>query len=371
MPIAAGQTLYQDVDLAEFHNLEDDTYDVSTAGYLPYAEGGSRALCGSSHSYTSNTLSIPVEGARARQVTKAIDRLEIKRTTIQSDCSSQQSSSITAANQECVTMANNAASAATSGSGSLFETYFGSSSTSTRQTVADNFQKIAQECSSTPGGNSESHCTDPYGSCGGTLLAYTIWRDGGGFGQSASRQGTLYYCPRYFDVLAAAPAQCQQQSQATNTLHETSHAVLATEDLAYGFSGVTRLSTEQAVVNADTYALYANGELFFGLFDDAVCLLLTERQMSHYNADQTDQAGPQEAAPGFLSRVEARAVLRVCQREGQVTIRKAPRTSPGLVARVPHRARHGTISSIRGGAGSTERKARCATIVRNLSCSVE
>ena len=52
---------------------------------------------------------------------------------------------------------------------------------------------------------------------------------------------------------------CHSQSQATNTLHEMTHALAGTADHAYGMDGIMGLSSEQAVSNADTYALYATG----------------------------------------------------------------------------------------------------------------
>lgn len=51
---------------------------------------------------------------------------------------------------------------------------------------------------------------------------------------------------------------------ATTTLHEYTHAPAVfspgTEDNAYGYSASTSLSSSAAVLNADTYALYANGK---------------------------------------------------------------------------------------------------------------
>lgn len=46
-------------------------------------------------------------------------------------------------------------------------------------------------------------------------------------------------------------------------LHEETHAPgvysPGTDDLGYGYAAATRLSSSQALNNADSYALYANG----------------------------------------------------------------------------------------------------------------
>jgi deuterolysin len=56
---------------------------------------------------------------------------------------------------------------------------------------------------------------------------------------------------------------CHNQDQATTVLHEETHApdvyAPGTLDNAYGYDAAMDLSTDGAVNNADTYALYANG----------------------------------------------------------------------------------------------------------------
>jgi len=252
--IAAGQTIYQDLDIAEFYSLDDSIYDISAQNNLPYAEANSTSLTGDSLPFTSNVLSLSINGSEAAAVPKALSKLDLKRSTVQSDCSSSQAAAITAGNSGCASLASAAADAATSGSADMFATYF---KTASRAIVAANFRAVAKECAATPGGTSTSYCTDKYSMCGGNLLAYTIWK-----GTAPSQVGSTYYCPRYFQtsILPAKSSQCHEQSQATNTLHETTHAVFGTKDVAYGYSAITRLSAAQAVVNADTYALYATGE---------------------------------------------------------------------------------------------------------------
>ena len=60
------------------------------------------------------------------------------------------------------------------------------------------------------------------------------------------------------------PGACHAQDQATTTLHEFTHAPgvyqPGTEDLGYGYDAASQLSAQDALNNADSYALYANGK---------------------------------------------------------------------------------------------------------------
>lgn len=81
-------------------------------------------------------------------------------------------------------------------------------------------------------------------------------------------------CPLYFQELVPVTSTCHDQDQASTTLHEMTHAegVLgseSTDDHAYGYAASTKLSASQAFNNADSYALYANGRLFFAYLSGA------------------------------------------------------------------------------------------------------
>jgi deuterolysin len=174
--------------------------------------------------------------------------------TLVGDCSSAQRTAVLNANQGCASMASAAADAAESGSAETFEAFFKDTSQSTRQAVAASFRKVAEECSSTPGGTGKSYCSDQRGNCGGGLLGYTYWQN-----TYSGSVGETYYCPIYYSTLPAKSVVCDDQSQVSNTLHETTHAVLATRDIAYGLAQVKALSSSQALKNADSYTYYAIG----------------------------------------------------------------------------------------------------------------
>jgi deuterolysin len=94
--------------------------------------------------------------------------------------------------------------------------------------------------------------TDIYGGCESGVLAYTL-----------PSNNYIAYCPLFFNDLPGLTSQCHAQDQATTVLHETTHAPgvysPGTEDNGYGYSAATSLSSARAVLNADSYALYANG----------------------------------------------------------------------------------------------------------------
>jgi deuterolysin len=248
-PIASKQTIDHDVDVADIYNLEAGNWHVSTKSLIPYAEEDSFELSGESLPFLSNQLLLALD---AKHET---DRTMLKRTTIQSDCSGDQNTSVVNANKECARMANAAAQEAESGSEDTFNTFFKTTSESARKQVAEGFRKVADECATTPGGTSTSSCTDQKHICSGNLLAYTSWKE-----QDGNTEGQTYYCPRYFNELPATGEQCEYQNQGSTTLHEMTHALLSTEDITYGLENCKSLSSSQALVNADSYTFYAIGE---------------------------------------------------------------------------------------------------------------
>ncbi|KAI5245883.1 hypothetical protein E4T42_06626 [Aureobasidium subglaciale] len=250
-PIMAGQTIEVEVELAELYELSSSgAYNVLAAGSLPYAELNSTVLSGSALSFSSNTISLDVDSEEAAKVEMAISKLQ-KRTAIQGDCSGTKLTAIRSALSNCNKLATAAANAATSGSATTFNTYFKSTSSSVRSTVAARLRAVASDCASTTGGKTRTYCTDIYGGCESGVLAYTL-----------PSNNYIAYCPLFFSDLPGLTAQCHAQDQATTVLHEETHAPgvysPGTEDNGYGYSAATQLSSARAVLNADSYALYAN-----------------------------------------------------------------------------------------------------------------
>jgi deuterolysin len=251
--IKAGETIEVEIELAELYELsETGTYTVSTAGGFLYAEAGTTELTGDVLAYSAEAISVDVDAEKAASIQTAVSKLS-KRTIVQSDCTGTRGSAIRTAISNCRSLASNAATAAASGSATKFNEFFKSTSSSVRSTVAARFRAVANDCGSTTSGVTRTYCSDIYGACSGGVLAYTL--------PSAN---VIAYCSTFFNQLTPLTRQCYGQDQATTVLHESTHAPAVyspgTVDNAYGYSASTRLTSSQAVVNADSYALYAGGK---------------------------------------------------------------------------------------------------------------
>lgn len=245
--LAAGETFEDEFDIASTNDLADGgaltlrsnglvpiVVDGAVAGYLPYR---------------SNELKIDVDGAKASRVLKAVKPLD--RRTVESCSNASRKSALDKALANTVTLANAAAKAALSGSASKFSEYFKTTSTATRQVVAARLQAVAKEASSTTSGSTTHYCTDVYGYCDPNVLAYTL-----------PAYNIIANCDIYYSYLPALTSTCHSQDQATTTLHELTHAPgvysPGTVDNGYGYSNAVALTSAKAVLNADSYALYAN-----------------------------------------------------------------------------------------------------------------
>ena len=250
--IKAGETIEVEIELAELYELsETGTYSVSTAGGFLYAEEGSTELTGDVLAYSGEAISVDVDSEKAAGIQTAVSKLS-KRTIVQSDCTGTRGTAIRTAISNCRSLASNAATAAASGSATRFNTFFKSTATSVRNTVAARFRAVANDCGSTTSGSTRTYCSDVYGACSAGVLAYTL--------PSAN---VIAYCTTFFNQLTPLTRTCYGQDQATTVLHESTHAPgvysPGTVDNAYGYSASTRLTSSQAVANADSYALFAGG----------------------------------------------------------------------------------------------------------------
>lgn len=247
--IDAGQSVEVTFHLAETHDLSaGGKYSVSSNGVLSYANEADNTLAGSI-AYASNSIEAEVDGAVAQAVHSAIQARYEKRTHVQTDCTGSRKTGTIDALKNCVSLSNAAAQAALSGPAAKVEEYYKSSSSSTRNTIANVFKKVAQECGSTSGGASRYYCTDQFQGCRSRVLAYT-----------QPSRSLMVYCDLYWDDLPNLTTGCHRQDQSTTTLHEVTHLseVAGTQDNGYGYDAIRRLSTSQSLNNADSYAMFAN-----------------------------------------------------------------------------------------------------------------
>jgi deuterolysin len=247
LTLGAGETKQVTVETAALHTLNDGgDFDVFAKGLLPYAEANSTELAGN-FGYESNKLTMTVDGVVAATVAKAIT----KRSTVGSSCTDTKLTAINTALSNSQKQASAAASAASVGT--KLDTYFKSTSSSTKSEVVGRLTAVAADCGSSSSTTS-TNCNDPYNGCSSNVLAYTI-----------PNQNFIAYCDIFFSALPAVTSTCHGQDQASTVLHEETHAEgvysPGTDDLGYGFAAASSLSTSDALMNADSYALYANGKL--------------------------------------------------------------------------------------------------------------
>lgn len=247
--LAAGASIEDEFDIASVYDMTPGgTYSVRSEG-LVHTVTGNKVT--GFNGFASNELSIDVDGANvASTVSKDFNPLE-RRANI-ARCYGSRGSALKQALENSAVISRQAAQAALTGSAQRFQEYFATTDPSVRQVVSARFQAIAQESSSFTSGATTYYCSDPLGYCRGNVLAYTL-----------PSRNLIANCNIYYSYLPAVAYQCHAQDQATTTLHEFCHAPgvysPATRDVAYGYQAATSLSTRQALNNADSFALYANG----------------------------------------------------------------------------------------------------------------
>ncbi|CAK4034755.1 Neutral protease 2 [Lecanosticta acicola] len=259
MPIRAGQTIQRDIDLAELYEVgTTDTYTIRARGAMPYANIGSTELTGHSVPYTSNALTMDIDGDQARSVPYAINLAakQQKRTALNSNsCPGDRGQLLQSALKNCADLASNAARTAASGADQLFSQHFHTDDPSVRNTVASRLNAVAESCAARSSDGTSASCTDVYGMCSSGLLAYTL-----------PSTNQLVFCDPFYQALPPLSQTCDGQDQATTVLHEETHAPAVfsppTVDYAYGHSA-DNLPTQDALMNADSYAMYANA-LYLG-----------------------------------------------------------------------------------------------------------
>lgn len=247
--IEPGASVDKTFDIASTSDLsEGGDYVLSTEGLFAIAEGEGTELTGAIK-FKSNVLEINVDGKAAAKVNKAIKTVD-KRANVDAGCSGSEKDALLTALQNSGKLASAAASAA---DGAKFEEYFRTSDASAKQTVVDRLNAVATESGSSSSGVTQYYCDDPYNYCNDGVLAWTL-----------PTQNIISNCPLYYSAIPPLSSQCHAQDQATTTLHELTHAdgVYSPfcDDHAYGYEASIALPASQALQNADSYALFANGK---------------------------------------------------------------------------------------------------------------
>ncbi|KAK7514419.1 Deuterolysin metalloprotease family-domain-containing protein [Phyllosticta citriasiana] len=248
-----GQSHEVTFDIAEMYALHGKEYDVLSRGVISYAEGDSFELAGAVP-YESNRIRISVDPHRARQKRDEFHgkAQKLKKRSVLERCPpGPQKDTVLRALDACAKLSQEAQRAASTGDSKQFAKYFKDPSPEMRKAVAGVYAKVAAECGKLDGGETRIHCDDGFEYCDGLTLAYT-----------SPSTGLQVYCPAYYaDDFPDLTKECHGQDRATTTLHEMTHldAVAGTIDIGYGYRTTESLRPKQAIANADTYSLYANG----------------------------------------------------------------------------------------------------------------
>ncbi|RYP53798.1 hypothetical protein DL769_010446 [Monosporascus sp. CRB-8-3] len=240
------------IDAATVHSFDiSGTYSFVVEGLIPLAVAPSTKLSGPPAYVKSNTVSMYVEARTASF--QGSRYIEGRTNLVVAGCNGTKHEVITAALSNCNRLALAAAADARDPASARFVEYFKTNSSATRQTVVERLEAAAEECRTVDSGVSRLFCYDYYGVCetsDGPLVAYTMWSF-----------DTMVMCPLFYER-PPLPTGCHRQCHATTVIHETTHCggvySPMTQDYAYGYEECMALEPDWALLNADTYSLYAN-----------------------------------------------------------------------------------------------------------------
>ncbi|KAK8189070.1 Deuterolysin metalloprotease family-domain-containing protein [Phyllosticta capitalensis] len=251
--LPAGESHEVIFDIAEMYSLSGKEYDVLSRGVISYAEGDSYEIAGAVP-YESNIIRInidPHEAKKKRDVFHGKAQKLKKRSVLENCPDGPEKDTVMRALDACAKLSQGAQQAASTGDPAQFAKYFKDPSEKMRKAVAGVYAKVAKECGKIDGGDTRIHCNDGFEYCDGMTLAYT-----------SPSSGLQVYCPAYYaGDYPDLTKECHGQDRATTTLHEMTHldSVAGTVDIGYGYRTTKSLRPKQAIANADTYSLYANG----------------------------------------------------------------------------------------------------------------
>ncbi|KAK2735257.1 hypothetical protein FQN57_001201 [Myotisia sp. PD_48] len=239
--LAPGETAEVIFDVGETSDLSAGVlFSIYSEGTIPFAYGNDTTIAGTV-TYKTNTLDIEVNGpdAAAATVAHSAERYLLHNPT----------RNMVRALKNCVDFANQAGEATRTGDATKFKEYFHSTREQDRKVVSERFCAIARECASSNSGWTYYCCTDQRHICKGGMIAYEIGSE-------------IFSYPNFFK-LAPVAQSCHDPDQGYVVLHEMTHIQDVysppTTDYVYGYEGIRKLSREKALLNADTFPLYAAG----------------------------------------------------------------------------------------------------------------
>lgn len=251
--LTPGQNVNVEFDIAEIYDLsQGGPYTVVAHGTFSFANGKETTIAGAIPFASNELLLRQVDGTKASSVPLAAKK-HSKRTVIDGGCTGDRKVSLEIAIGNAREYAYLAYNAANNGDAAKFEEYFLTRDAGTRRKAAQRLLGISIEASSPLHGVTRYHCTDPWGWCNRpNVIAYTLPDD-----------NFIINCEGYWN-LPRYSTGCHAADQGYVILHEMTHCPRIMEpwcrDHAYGYDAIRRLTPEQAINNADTFAQYAGGK---------------------------------------------------------------------------------------------------------------
>ncbi|EOD48721.1 putative neutral protease 2 protein [Neofusicoccum parvum UCRNP2] len=254
--VKVGQSTTTVFDVAEEYDLSaGGKFTAVAVDTILYAEGESTFLNNTVVPYNSNVVEIDVDGAEAAKIQTVGRKLSSmqKRLVIKDSCDGDLGNKMDAAvdgKGGCTEQAKVAAEAAENGE--KLKKYFEKNDEDTKKTVAARLRKVSAECDS----ENEPiaiYCEDVWGWCYDHVnmwsAAYTLNQD-----------NLISICPGSFNM-PSVTEKCHEVDLTGILIHELTHLDRvynpATDDFAAEWPAAAQLNNMQALMNGDTYRLYA------------------------------------------------------------------------------------------------------------------
>ncbi|KAB2577730.1 Peptidase m35 deuterolysin [Lasiodiplodia theobromae] len=255
--LPVGESLTVRFDAAEEYDLgAGGNFTAVALGFIPYAEGYSTLLNGSTVAYHSNDVQVELQQALANSTKTARSRF-ISGVDVKDSCEGDLLTRVEAAiigDGGCTEQADKAADDAGSDEASdLFKQFFNTEDQVFKDRVSERLRAIADECETIEQGPVKFHCEDVLGFC---KIDNGEW--------SAAYAFDAYHIVCLCDVAFDLPSltqTCHDLDLTGVMIHELSHLSRVfspdTHDYATEWPNAANLPADMATENADTYRLYA------------------------------------------------------------------------------------------------------------------
>ncbi|KAL3424084.1 deuterolysin metalloprotease [Phlyctema vagabunda] len=262
--IEPGAVFEIEIDAAATHEFGSGDYYVVAEGALPYALPSSTQLVDDLIPYKSNVLKLKVEDDQAGNALRALTSPSlVPGRVVQDSCTSEQAATIRKARENC---SQRALATLLGGSNkNLYKTLFKENDPVNRFKNNDVYPVIADmasHCSIQPTPDETFHCTDIFRYCQASTIAYTMLVQGPTFNTVVVPCAPFWALPDFDHTCSHTLDQARVLANEAAHL-SVQYGTDAIRDLAYGYTASVAINGHFSHLNADSYALFAQGEFFF------------------------------------------------------------------------------------------------------------